>query len=159
MAGVIEEAWSYWETIRGDDIVPLRARLDPVDIPGLLSCTILVDVLFDPLDFRYRLIGTGMDELSAHRLTGRRFSEIPHIEPDGRLWSDHETVVRTRMPLMGTVTYEGPNEFVRAMRHGLFPLSGDGRTVNKIWCVCEVSRAQIVTPSRRVADRAEPPGR
>ncbi|WP_268914401.1 PAS domain-containing protein [Arenibaculum pallidiluteum] len=143
MDGNIKKAERYWNRIRGDMAVPRRASLDPLDIPELLSFTILVDVLSDPLDFRYRLVGTEMEFLSSVRLTGRKFSEIPHIERRGKLWGDHETVIRTRAPVVGTVMYGGPDKHVRAVCHGLFPLSTTGEVVDKIWCVGEVTRAGL----------------
>ena len=137
MSGFIEEAFRHWERIRGGEAVPRRARLDPVDIPNLLSRTILVDVLSDPLDFRYRLVGTWMRSLGDRDLTGLRFSEIPRIARGGRLWSDHEAVVRTLAPVVNVVDYEGGGDGVGSLWHALFPLTTDGRGVDKIWCVGE----------------------
>ena len=38
--------------------MPSKADMDPVEIPEFLSNVILVDVFYEPLWFRYRLVGT-----------------------------------------------------------------------------------------------------
>ena len=138
--GLIDAARSHWNRIRAGRPMPSRADLDPVDIPGLLPFTILVEVLRGPLDFRYRLLGTALDRIVSRNYKGVRFSDIPHIEKGGKLWSDHETVCRTCAPLLSAVDYVGPDQFVGELRHGLFPLSSDGSAVNMIWAVAEIGR-------------------
>ena len=136
----IDMAQAYWDRIRAGRPMPSRADFDPVDIPKLLPVTILVDVLRDPLDFRYRLLGTEIDRIVKANYRGRRFSELPHIEKGGKLWSDHEQVCRTGRPLRSAVEYSGPDTFLRTLSHGLFPLSDDGVTVTMIWAVGEIGR-------------------
>ncbi len=53
-------AWlyRYWDLRRGDALAPRRRDIDPVDFKRLLPSILLVDVLEDPLDFRYRVVGT-----------------------------------------------------------------------------------------------------
>ena len=138
--GLIDAAWSHWDAMRGGRPMPSRADLDPLDVPLLLPSTILVEVLHDPLDFRYRLLGTELDRIVSHNYKGLRFSEIPLIGRDGQIWQDHETVVRTRAPLRAAVRYIGADDGVRGLSHGLFPLSNDGVAVHMIWCVAEILR-------------------
>ncbi|HYG91851.1 MAG TPA: PAS domain-containing protein [Azospirillum sp.] len=136
----IDMAQAHWDRMRGARRMPSRADLDPVDIPRLLPVTILVEVLRDPLDFRYRLLGTEIDRIVTANYRGRCFSELEHIETGGRLWSDHERVVLTRAPVRSSVAYVGHDRFIRTLSHGLFPLSNDGETVHMIWAVAEIGR-------------------
>lgn len=142
----IDVAQAHWERMRGDRAMPARADLDPVDIPRLLPLTILVDVIEEPLDFRYRLIGTEVDRIVKANYRGVRFSEIPHIETGGPLWSDHERVWRTQQPVRASVEYIGPDRFLRTLGHGLFPLSCNGRTVTMIWAVADIGRRIFARP-------------
>ncbi|MGQ9368420.1 PAS domain-containing protein [Azospirillum sp. ST 5-10] len=137
---LIEAAWSHWERMAAGRAMPSRADLDPVDVPRLLPFTILVEVLRDPLDFRYRLLGTELDRIVAGNFKGRRFSEIPRIGRGGQIWRDHAAVVETRRPLRATVRYIGDDAHVRGLAHGLFPLSNDGESVTMIWCVAQIDR-------------------
>lgn len=65
----------YWSTKRGDRPAPRRADLDPLDIPDLLPILTLVDVLRDPLRFRYRVVGTAVAEGFGRDATGRFVDE------------------------------------------------------------------------------------
>ncbi len=48
----------YWDAKRGGRSAPSRDDLDPVEIPHLLYCMGLIDVLENGTCFRYRLVGT-----------------------------------------------------------------------------------------------------
>jgi hypothetical protein len=56
-SAVLEQLFAYWSSRRRGRPFPARADIDPIDIPSLLEHLLLVDVLRDPLDFRYRLVG------------------------------------------------------------------------------------------------------
>lgn len=59
----------YWAARRGPGrSAPARHDLDPADIQPLLPWIMLLDVLED--DYRYRLVGTGLDGLFGRALTG-----------------------------------------------------------------------------------------
>ncbi|UEM24468.1 PAS domain-containing protein (plasmid) [Skermanella mucosa] len=69
---IIREALGYWESKLAGRRMPARRDFDPVfEIPHLLPWIMLVDVLRDPLDFRYRVIGMGIAERSTKDYTGR----------------------------------------------------------------------------------------
>jgi hypothetical protein len=70
--GRLARLLSYWSARRGDRPAPRRADIDPpLDIPDLLPILTLVDVLHDPLRFRYRLVGTAVAEGLGRDATGR----------------------------------------------------------------------------------------
>ena len=81
---LVQEAWNYWNQKRGGRRMPSRKDIDPVEIPRLLSSTALVDVLRDPLDFRFRLLGTAIDNITSKNLRGVRFSELPYLRRETR---------------------------------------------------------------------------
>ena len=96
MEQFLEDALTYWESKRAGRRMPARRDLDPVlEIPNLLRWIILVDVLRDPLDFRYRVIGSGVVDRSRQNYTGKLFSELSHIGPDSLLWKQRANVVET----------------------------------------------------------------
>lgn len=137
---VIRNAKAYWERIRADRAVPGRRDLDPVEIPQLLAHVMLVDVVAEPLDFTFRLIGSEIDAIISRRSVGRRFSTIPHMAPGNKVWAEYETVVRTREPLTGAVDYVGADRQVRGVRHCLMPLSADGERVTTLFVAVEIER-------------------
>jgi len=90
--------------------MPSRADFDPVDIPRLLASTALVDVLRDPLDFRFRLLGTAIDNITSRNMRGVRFSEIPFLLPGNKGWADYEYVATTGHPLKTDRAYGDAQE-------------------------------------------------
>jgi hypothetical protein len=136
----ISEARSYWERIRGHRSMPRRGDIDPVDIPRLLPFVMLVDVLADPLDFRFRLIGTAIQAIIAQNYVGRRFSELPHMVKGNMIWAEYEAAVSQRRPIAAIIDYVGTDRQVLGVRHCLMPLSNDDRTVNMIFAAVEIDR-------------------
>ena len=121
--------------------MPRRSDIDPAEIPRLLPFVMLVDVLTEPLDFRFRLVGTEIDAITSIGLRGQRFSENPRLASGSNIWNDYQAVTVTRQPLTGQVDYVGSDRFVRAVRHCLMPLSENGETVTMIFVAVEVVRA------------------
>ena len=136
----LTSALAYWERICGDRAMPARGDLDPVEIPRLLPFVMLVDVLTEPLDFKFRLIGTEVQAIIARDLPGKRFSAVPHMAPGNKLWSEYESVVANRRPLTSGVDYVGTDRRVRAIRHCVMPLSTDGKAVNMLFVAVEIER-------------------
>ncbi|EWY37058.1 hypothetical protein N825_21675 [Skermanella stibiiresistens SB22] len=127
------DALAYWEGKRSDRRMPARRDLDPVlEVPRLLPWLILVDVLRKPLDFRYRLIGSGVVDRSGRNNTGKLISELPGVGPDSLLWRPRATVVATGVPLRCEPPYVGPTPGVHGVVALHLPLSDDGETVSMI---------------------------
>jgi hypothetical protein len=61
----------HWRSLCAGQPMPPRHALDPIDIPALLPHLVLVDVMREPLQFRYRLIGTFVTGLAERDSTGR----------------------------------------------------------------------------------------
>jgi hypothetical protein len=135
---LVQEAWNYWNQKRGDRRMPSRKDIDPVEIPCLLSSTALVDVLRDPLDFRFRLLGTAIDNITSRNLRGIRFSEVPYLTEGNKGWADYAYVANTGQPLTTDRPYIGKNKLVMRLTDSLFPLSDDGETVNMVWSFLDI---------------------
>ena len=138
-----EIALTYWQGLRQGRKVPARADLDPTAIPRLLTSVLLVDVMQDPLDFRYRLVGTDIDAISHRNFRGVRFSEILHMRRGNRLWAQYEEVAETGRPLWSEVPYVGADPFIRRMLHCLMPLGADGETVDMVFAVVDIERNAV----------------
>ena len=128
----LKEAFAHWESLRRGRAMPSRRDLDPVDIPRLLPYLMLVDVEPEPLDFRYRLIGTEARSILARDYTGLRFSALPGKGRGSIVWDNCEQVVVTRSPVSRSAPYVGPETYLRDCENLLLPLSEDGCEVNMI---------------------------
>ncbi|MCB9948622.1 MAG: PAS domain-containing protein [Rhodospirillaceae bacterium] len=123
----------YWLRIRGDRDLPGRRDLDPVEIPELLAHVVLMDVATDPLDFRYRLVGTMVDFHLHRPLTGAWVSQVPHQRAGSVFWATMESVVRERRPVVSNIPYVGPHKDFTSIEDLIMPLSADGQTVDMLF--------------------------
>ncbi|MDH3233744.1 MAG: PAS domain-containing protein [Alphaproteobacteria bacterium] len=142
---ILRQALAYWNDKRGARAMPARADIDPMEIIQILPHVILLDVLREPLDFRYRLIGTVNEEHMSEPYTGRRFSELPHQCAPSRIWSCSERVVRDKHPLRSDIPYVGPKRDFTSVEDIMMPLAADGATVDMIFVVIEYvqKRAEV----------------
>lgn len=121
-------ALEYWSTLPKHGDLPLRASFDPIHIPQLLPYVILLEVFSDPLDFRFRVIGSHCREHLFDNHTGRMMSALSHITTDGELFTALRTVVEERRPLLTNVPYVGPKREFRKNTEAMLPLCDrDGR--------------------------------
>ena len=99
---------AYWEDLRAGRPMPARADLHPRNMVPFLRCVILLDVLRDPLDFRYRLIGTKVtQEMIFNDHTGRTMTDLPHQNPESRIFTNCHLVVESGQPVGGQTPYVG----------------------------------------------------
>ncbi len=121
--------WGSWR--RGREL-PGRADFRPEDLRYVLGGVILLDVLHEPLRFRYRLIGSGLTLRRGLDLSGQLMDDHPNPEIRAVAIACNRTVVESRQPQVWhwrlptvqghRVAYEGVN----------MPLSADGRAIDMI---------------------------
>ena len=128
----IVELLDYWQSRCVKDTIPSRADFDPADLPHLLPRLILVDVLREPEDFRFRLIGSFFYEHSRKPLTGMKFSDLYSLPERSTLWKDYRMVVQTGRPYYGEVPYVGPSTRTSHVMHLLLPLARNGKEVDMV---------------------------
>jgi hypothetical protein len=133
----LQTAYGYWRTKCAIGRLPGRADIEPGEMVPFLAHVVLLDVLREPLDFRYRLMGTAVEAHMLRRYTGELMSAIEHQRPPSRIWSDFELVVTRRHPILTDVPYVGPHrEFLR-VQHVILPLAADGGNVDMILSVVD----------------------
>ncbi|MDO8839252.1 MAG: PAS domain-containing protein [Parvibaculum sp.] len=127
--------YSYWDKKRGTRTMPARADINPPDLREHLGWIILLDVLPDLSDFRYRLIGTKVARYFRAEATGLTVSEA--FRPYGAgavkgILAIHRKTARDRVPVMalGESAWlaEGYDNFATIY----LPLSDDGEVCNMI---------------------------
>ena len=147
---LLQNALAHWHRIRGGRHLPLRADFDPSEVPALLPYVIVIDVLRDPPDFQYRLLGTAIDRVLGGDYRGRRYSELEYTRPGTPIWDEHCRVVAEKAPLRSDVAYVGPDRAVQRAEHVLMPFSDVGETVDMLLAVVAVKlRPAIVVPEPR----------
>ncbi|HVO13715.1 MAG TPA: PAS domain-containing protein [Alphaproteobacteria bacterium] len=154
---LLPSALAHWHRLRGGRRLPLRADFDPSEVPALLPYVIVVDVLRDPPDFQYRLLGTAIDRVLGGSYRGKRYSELSYTRPGTAIWDEHCRVVAEQVPLRSTVAFVGPDGAVQKAEHVLMPFSDGGETVDMLLAVVAVRlrpAIQVPEPRRRAASRS-----
>jgi hypothetical protein len=64
------EALEYWNKKKGARLLPLIADFNPADVPRSLPLLIVVDVVGDPREFRYAIVGEAQKQTTGLNLTG-----------------------------------------------------------------------------------------
>ncbi len=129
---------AYWEDVRGSRLMPARADLEVPQMTRFLRCIILLDVIEDPFDFHYRLIGTKVtQEMVYHDHTGKMMTDIPHQNQESRIFGNCRDVVLKRRPIGGQTPYVGRNSDFRMTEDVIMPLSNDGERVNMLFVTAD----------------------
>ena len=117
--------------------MPARKDLNPADIPRLLPKLMLADVgdramNTEPLQIRFRLVGTEVVRRFDCELTGRHLSEIDYGARADEVAALYHRVVDRAVPQFARIDFrQSPGRLIR-MQQLLLPLSDDGDKVNKI---------------------------
>ena len=130
----------YWQSIApGPGLLPGRQHLDPLDIgPRVMPWVFLMDVIRTdgaPLDYRYRLVGTGNVQLVGRDATGELASAVFDRVDAPFVLDTFDLTVENAAPTCWIATV--PNDVVGmvTIHRGLFPMARDGRTVDMLMCI------------------------
>jgi hypothetical protein len=125
---------AYWNEKRQSRFAPRRADLDPADLIDVLPRVMLADVLRDPLDFHYRLSGTGILNVHGQEMTERRPRDLAPVEFGNLIYDHYCEAVHRCVPLLHLIlldTFDRSRSYVRL----LMPLSEDGAAVTMLFAV------------------------
>jgi hypothetical protein len=127
----LRRLYLYWTEKRGGRSLPRREDIDPLDLRFLLGWINLVDVLREPLRFRFRVHGTMLVSYTGCDMTGKFLDEHPN--PDHRAflaktWGESVEKGRPVHHLHDRVLNEQP-QFYESIR---LPIASDGETVDML---------------------------
>ncbi len=137
VSNLIEQGLDYWDGKRRGRRMPARRDIEPTEILDLLPYVVLIDVEREPLDFRYRLVGTAVAARFGHDRTGERFSALPQQSRGSDVWNTAVRILEERRPIVSHVPYVGFNRWVHNYRDISMPLSEDNEVVNMIFGVLQ----------------------
>lgn len=132
--------FEYWQLKRHAEPMPLRADIDPVDIPALLPYIGLLEVeVTDKVRFKVRVQGTSSVDLVDEERTGQYIDDVASNQPeDQRLEIVRRQnkvflqVHETATPLFTHSIRQGALNQCHAIHTGVMPLTTDGRTVSHL---------------------------
>jgi hypothetical protein len=123
--------FAYLEAKRGTREFAARRDIDPLDFGYILGNVLLLDVLYEPLRFRYRLIGSNLSAKTGYDLTGKFVDDHPDAEYRAYVAARYAETVLSRRPTSGNyeVVMDRKLKRYQSLR---VPLSGDGRTIDML---------------------------
>lgn len=127
----LSRLYAYWRDRHVGDRPPGRAEIDPLEFPYAVGYVTLVDVLHDPLRFRFRLVASPVTLHLGYELTGRFVDDVPEPAMRGYLDESYRRLVTDRVPLHE----RGERELgTRIWRHEsiLLPCCGPDGAINMI---------------------------
>ncbi len=135
----IARFFDYWLSISPPGLLPGRQHFDPLHIPQLMPRVWMLDVLRDPLRFRYRMAGTKEVETLQREVTGLFFDDV-----HGPIGPNEGIMGRFHVALdQGAATYRKGSVLLRhhddhrTVENCTVPLARDGHTVD-ILVTCSV---------------------
>jgi hypothetical protein len=131
----IDRLLSYWRARKGDRPFPSRSDIDPMDFARELPRVMMVEVSYDPLEFRYRVAGTGLFAMHGQELTGKLARELQPPEFGALIHRHYAEAVARRAPILHlielTVDY-----LATSYARIILPLSSDGAMIDRL-ITCE----------------------
>ena len=128
----LRRLYGDWQQRRGGRSLPARADFDVLDLEYVMGDLNLLDVLRDPLRFRFRVHATNATLRLGYDLTGKMVDEYPGPAYRALVQEHYSAVVASRAP--HRVLYDPFETAARVLRwEGLIlPLGADGETVDML---------------------------
>jgi hypothetical protein len=128
--------YAYWIRQRGGRPMPRRADINPAKIISLLPQVFIAEI-FQPLRFRFRLVGSTICDRWHEDLTGKWLDELGFDELgfDGELESvleQYASVARTGAPRVDKEEFVNEKSRYLHYRRLLLPLSDEGQIPNML---------------------------
>ena len=145
--------FAYVEEKRAGRLFAARRDLDPLDFPYILGEVVLLDVLYEPLRFRYRLVGAGLAGVRGYDLTGKFVHDHPDPEYRAFMLARYREVIERRRVTADAccLEFDGKLRAYQALR---IPLSEDGETVTMIAAAVVIDRREQRSAAAGIARQA-----
>jgi len=132
LAAPLPQLIAYWERKRGTRLMPAPSDIDPVEMPRLLPYIAIGDITRDPLDMRYRLMGTRLVEMGGVDRTGTSIRE----GHSGERLAQRLAALERMLAAPGPVALGGRLDWLdrgfRRFECVHLPLSADGVSVTRL---------------------------
>jgi hypothetical protein len=128
----LKRLFSDWEDRRRGRDFPARADFDPLEMKYILGAMNLIDVLYDPLRFRFRVHASNTTQRIRMDMTGKFLDDMPDQVLKQVIGEHFTEVIERRAPVLKrrrnlTTDKRFVNNEVLVM-----PLSNDGQSINML---------------------------
>lgn len=130
--------WKHMREKRGG--LPARGDFRLQDLGRHVTDIVVMDILEEPADFRYRLIGTHASEYLNRDYTGKTLSSLPGKGPGSKIWENLNTAKHSKEPQHLKVPYVGPQAAFKVAYTLYLPLASDHKHPDKLILVTSFSK-------------------
>jgi hypothetical protein len=131
--GDLRALYQYWDTVRGGRAMSQRADIYPTEIPNLLPCLIMYDVLPGGGGYRIRLAGEEVADFVGRNLVGQLAGSFMMPRAAEMMKRILDTVAKEQVPkFRAGKAHWHPEKTYRDFEACFLPLSSDGETANMI---------------------------
>src|SRR5581483_10684615 len=130
---LVRGGFEYWLRKCGAAAMPARSDIDPpLEVPHLCGAIILQEISRDPLDFRYRLVGSMVRSHLGGDRTGCWMSGLEFQKSPNPIWFAHAEVATSGHPMFLKPPYVGPYREFLEVEGVILPLAEDRRTPDRL---------------------------
>ena len=128
----LRRLYEDWDQRRRGREFPARADFDPLDLKYVLGDLSLVDVLRDPVRFRFRLHASNVVDRGGIDMTGRLVDDMPDERRRGNTLRHYTKVVAQRAPSVISLRNEYTDLRSWHCEVLVLPLAADGTTIDML---------------------------
>ena len=118
-----------WSGLKGQRTLPRRGDLKPEQLGSLLGWVTIIEVGHEPLEFRFRLVGTKVEDAGRRGDQGRTLDLIEPEDYRSMTKEAYEKVVETDLPVFERVGYPHGRNVV-GFERAVLPFSLGGESVD-----------------------------
>ncbi len=128
-----QAVYDYWNTLRGDEIASTWQDFDMMRIPSkILPSTMVKDVEYAPLAFRFRFYGSRFVHMGNREYTGRTVADMEGHEFAQATTASLITFIDQKVPKFYSVEKQINLSEVTIQTQLRLPLSNNGKTVSQV---------------------------
>lgn len=124
----------YLRSKTGGNRYPARRDILPEEVAFALGRIIILEVRRDPLDFIYRLYGSGISRVDRDEVTNKSVQVVEPAEYRDMLLRHYTAALAAEAPVFHEIEVTA-GELVASYQRGLFALSDDGHIINRLFSV------------------------
>jgi len=140
--------YAYWLEKRGARAAPSRADLDPGEIPDLLPILNLIEVSWEPLGFRHRLVGAELIQRLGRNARGKEVGEDLYGEAAAEIFHTLKTLATENRPYRRRARLDWNGRKWLTLEAVELPLVDDDGRVNMILRGSSFATPEPPLPSR-----------
>ena len=152
---ILRDTFVYWSGLCGAGGLPAYADINPVDMPrSILPHLVLADAEGDPVDFRFRLMGSAVDQGNGFSGTNKLLTDH-HRDFSGPLLAEYRAVLNTVAPRYSTGMFVQGDQLFRKIERVIMPVTHGGGKADAVFGAILFHRVPDRPPTTRSAARPQ----